>query len=278
MGTCKLCGTDAGFLKNVHKECKTKHDTGIDQILELITNRATQDSSTQIKATIEEIAQSSFLQKEELVATEVKGWQGAVAKSLEDDVLSIEEEKSLGALKEQLSLDQEALDSDGSYLKIVKAAVLRDLLEGKIPQRVKIEGTVPFNLTKNEQIVWLFHGAKYYEERSHTTYEGKSSGVSVRVMQGVYFRTGSFRGNPVVTTNIVHVDTGSLAVTDKHIYFAGSTKAFRIAYNKIVAFKPFNDGLGVQRDAQSAKPQIFGVEDGWFIHNLVVNLSNIGKA
>jgi hypothetical protein len=278
MATCKYCGKDAGFLRSVHKECQTQHDKGISQIVELIANKSIKDSAPQIKAAIDEIAKTSFLQEEELAAASVKGWQTAVTKALEDDVLSIDEELSLANVKEQLGLDEQKLDSDGSYLKLVKAAVIRDLLEGKIPQRVKIDGPVPFNLLKNEQIIWLFKGVKYYEERTRTTYQGAYSGVSIRVMKGVYYRTGGFKGNPVVTSSILHIDNGSLAVTEKNIYFAGTSKAFRIAYNKIVAFKPYNDGLGVQRDAQSAKPQIFGVEDGWFIHNLVVNLSNLGKA
>ena len=129
MGTCKLCGQDAGFLRGVHKECQAKHDNGVTQIVELITSRATRDAASQVKTEIGQISQASFIQTEELVAAEIKGWQGAVTKSLEDDILTIEEEKSLATLKEELSLDQEALDSDGSFLKLVKAAVLRDFYQ-----------------------------------------------------------------------------------------------------------------------------------------------------
>ena len=141
-----------------------------------------------------------------------------------------------------------------------------------------IDGPVPFNLQKNEQIVWLFKGVKYWEERTRTEYRGAYGGVSIRIAKGVYYRTGSFRGSPLVTTNLSPVDVGMLAVTEKHIYFAGRRKAFRVPYNKIVAFKPYNNGIGIQRDAQSAKPQVFEVSDGWFINNIVGNLANLAKA
>jgi len=99
--------------------------------------------------------------------------------------------------------------------------------------------------------------------------------MSVRVAKGLYYRTGSFRGNPIVTSEATHAGTGILGITTKHIYFAGGQKAFRVPYQKIVSFTPYSDGFGLQRDAQTAKPQSFVVGDGWFVYNLVVNLSKL---
>ncbi len=76
-------------------------------------------------------------------------------------------------------------------------------------------------------------------------------------------------------TERVHVDTGWFVVTDKNVYFAGPRKSVRIPYTKIVSFEPFSDGIGLMRDAASAKPQIFVTGDGWFTYNLVTNLSRI---
>jgi len=39
---------------------------------------------------------------------------------------------------------------------------------------------------------------------------------------------------------------------------------------------PYSDGIGIHRDAASAKPQIFVTGDGWFTYNLVVNLAAEG--
>jgi hypothetical protein len=278
VSTCKYCGKDAGFLRGVHKECDSAHDLGMKQIVELIAEKATQDPSSTIKDAIATIAKSSFIDDQSLASLSIIGWQSAVSKALENGIFTLEQERALVAVKDQLALNEQLLDSNGSHSRLVKAGVIREVLEGKIPQRLRVEGNIPFNLQKNEQIVWIFKDAKYYEQRTSTRYQGSYSGVSMRVMKGVYFRTGGFRGNPVQTSSIVHADTGLLGLTNKHVYFAGPRKAFRIAYNKIVAFTPYNDGLGIQRDAQSAKPQIFVVDDGWFIHNLAVNLSELGKA
>jgi len=116
---------------------------------------------------------------------------------------------------------------------------------------------------------------EYLEDKTRTQYVGGYQGVSIRVMKGVYYRVGGFRGNPVQRTERVHVDTGSMGVTNKHIYFSGPRKSFRVRHDKIVTFMPFSDGVGVVRDAATAKPQIFVTGDGWFTYNLLTNVSQL---
>ena len=66
-----------------------------------------------------------------------------------------------------------------------------------------------------------------------------------------------------------------MGITTKHIYFAGARKKFRVRYDRIVSFEPYDDGFGIMRDAQTAKPQTFRTGDGWFAYNLAVNLSQM---
>lgn len=98
----------------------------------------------------------------------------------------------------------------------------------------------------------------------------------MRVAKGVYYRTSAFRGHPVERTETVHIGQGQLAVTNKHLYFASASgKAFRVALAKIVAFTPFEDGVGIQKDGANAKPQMFITGDGWFTLNLLQNAANV---
>ena len=50
---------------------------------------------------------------------------------------------------------------------------------------------------------------------------------------------------------------------------------FRVRYDRIVDFDPFYDGLGLVRDAQTAKPQSFRTGDGWFAFNIATNLAQM---
>ena len=73
----------------------------------------------------------------------------------------------------------------------------------------------------------------------------------------------------------VHTDTGLLGFTAKHIYFPGPKKKFRVQYNRIVDFEPFDYEIGTMQKAQSAKPQAFKRGDGWLAFNLPVNLAQM---
>ena len=86
---------------------------------------------------------------------------------------------------------------------------------------------------------------------------GTSHGVSIRVAKGLYYSPRQFRSRPIEWEETVHTDTGTLGLTTKHVYFAGNRKKFRVRYDRIVSFEPYDDGFGLMRDAQTAKPQTF---------------------
>jgi hypothetical protein len=228
-----------------------------------------------LKTTLSQIASDSFISQERIREAMIFGWSKAVDKFLEDDVLQQEEEESLIEFSTQFDLKQDDLNEQGAYTKVVKAVVIRDILNGNIVERVKPNKSLPFNFQKDEKLVWVFQGVNYLEDKTKRSYVGGYQGVSVRVAKGLYFRTGGFKGAPVEHTERVHADDGLMAVTNKHVYFAGSRKSFRIAYSKIVSFEPFSDGIGIMRDAATAKPQIFVTEDGWFTYNLLSNLASL---
>jgi hypothetical protein len=101
-------------------------------------------------------------------------------------------------------------------------------MEGKLPRRVTIEsGKLPFNFQKNEQLVWLFQNVEYLEDKTRREYVGKSSGVSIRIAKGVYYRTGAFKGHPIERTERVSLGHGLLGVTTKHLYFDGPNASKR---------------------------------------------------
>jgi hypothetical protein len=228
---------------------------------------------------LKEVAARSFIPLSVEIRSAVlrQGWKAAVDHFLSDGVLDEKEESALVEYGEHFKLPKDRLDERGEWSRIVKAAVLRDLMDGRIPERVEIDGNLILNLQKGEKIIWAFPRTEYLEDRTRRQYVGRSSGVSVRIAKGVYYKVGTFRGHPIETTETVHADTGTLVITNKHIYFAGSVKTFRVRFDKIVSFQPYDDGIGIMRDAQTAKAQKFRTGDGWFTYNLVSNLLGISS-
>jgi len=276
MGICKYCQKPAGFLRSKHRECQNRFDEGEAEIVALIDKAMTPSGEIKnLKSAIRQVASISKIDDLDVNDLVVEGWEQAVETAFDDGILTEEEEAKLTEMQQLFDLPQDELDLNGAYSKVVKGAVLRQVLEGKLPTNFKVDGYLPFNLQKSEKLVWLFQDVDYYEEKTKTRYVGGSQGVSVRVAKGLYYRTGAFKGERVQTSETMHLDTGLMGLTNKHIYFVGSAKRFRINYNKVMAFEPFSDGISVQKDAQTAKPQSFITDDGWFTFNLVTNLAKM---
>jgi hypothetical protein len=279
MGDCKFCGKPAGLLRSEHADCEQRHENGKNEITAAISQAlSSSDSLEGLQSRLVDVAQRSYISDDERQRLIVQGWTNAVDRFLEDGVLDESEEKRLGEFKCRLCLSQADLDTSGAFTRIAKSAVIRDVLNGVIPRRMEVEGTLPINLEKDEEIVWLFHRCEYLEDKTRRRYVGGSQGMSFRIMKGVYYRVGAFAGQPVDRTERVHIDTGMVVITNKHIYFAGPVKALRVPYAKIVSFQPFSNGMGIIRDASNAKPQIFVTGDGWFTYNLVTNLAHLCEA
>lgn len=184
--------------------------------------------------------------------------------------------RDLLAFADRLGITSEDLNVNDAFDRAVKAKILTDLSEGRKPV-ADIKGQMSFNLKKSDEVVYLFDSVGYLEERTHRSYVGESHGVSVRVMKGVYYRVGAFKGTPISTTQMEYVDSGLLLATTENLYFQGQRKSFRIPYPKIVSFTHYSDGIGLHRDAASAKPQIFVTGDGWFTCNLIENLARLSE-
>ena len=168
---------------------------------------------------------------------------------------------------DHFNLTQDRMNQNGVLTQVVKGAVIRDVTEGIVPDRQNIAGRIPFNLMKSEKLVWMMQGVDYLEVVTRRERRGRSHGLSIRVARGVYYRPGTFRSRSVEWEETIHQDTGLLGFTTKHIYFSGAKKRFRVRYDRVVDFEPFDDGFGLMRDAQTAKPQSFRTGDGWFAYN-----------
>ena len=205
----------------------------------------------------------------------VRGWETAVQGALEDGVISEDEEAALSRYLDYFGIEQAQADRSGALTTLVKAGAIRDVTEGTIPQRQNIQSRIPFNLMKSEKLVWMFQNVAYLEDVTRREMHGSSRGLTIRVARGIYYRPSAFKSRVVEWDETVRLDTGLMGLTTKHIHFAGDTKRFRVRYDRIVAFEPYSDGIGIMREAQTAKPQTFITNDGWFTYNMATNLAQM---
>lgn len=163
----------------------------------------------------------------------------------------------------------------GNYVEYIKMLIVQDILKGVLPKRVSISQN-PINMQINEVPIFVFTNTVYYEETSVKTYLGASSGFSVRVCKGVYYRVGAFKGEPLITTSLKPKYGGSLVFTNLNIYFYSTEKTFKFPYSKILSYVPSEDAIGIQLDRANAKTVYIKNIDGRFAFNLVTNIKLIG--
>ncbi len=282
---CIHCGKRCRVFTSAHKKCSLKNSESREKIRQEVEKYFDRFNEKDFKNVNENYSDKEFSQLE-LIAEEgfvnlyfilTRLLDQKVEQFLDDGVLTQNEESFLGHFIQQFNIEQETyIDSFKIKHKIVKASILRNLYDGNpMKSRIKLDGSLPFKFLNKEYLVYLDNYVDYFEKRIKTTYEGGSDGVSIKLMKGVYYRKSSFRGKPVKTLKTVPVGNGTLALTNKHLYFSSTNKNFRIRLDRIVTVTPYEDGIGIQKDGVSSKPMIFSNIDGWFYYNFIQNSDNI---
>lgn len=275
MGNCIYCGKDAGLLRRQHKGCSQRHETAIVKIPQYFAEAM--DNAVDLsrfKQIAQDIARTSFVLDGEFRQLAVTGLTKGIAKALDDHVITTTESERIDALARAFGLTANDLPQDIQH-RYVKAHILRDIDDGRVPNRVVVEGSSAPNLERNESVVWAFNPAKYLVTRSRTHYVGGSHGVSVRLMKGVYYRVGASKSQPVRTSYLSEEGTGCLFITNRNVIFVGPGRGVKLPFRKILSVQLYSDGIEVLRDGANAKPAVFTIDDPPFAANLIARLNQM---
>ncbi len=283
MARCQYCGRSLGWFQQSHPECEAVYNRAWYDLIRTATDAVLAGQGWEtLSDRLALIADEGYCTDAEIAEALALSWLSGVDVALDDDVLTMEEVDRLGNFYQHFDLlgsiqggqlqVETALRIGPAHKRMQHALALQILLEGYVPPSDSAF-PIPLNLTRTEMLVWGFDNCTYYEDAVSRSYVGGSAGVSVRVARGVYFRSSNFKGYPVETAYLKHVDSGIVVLTTEHIYFAGPRKTLRVPYSKVVGYRPYSDGIGIWRDTASARQQVFATGDGWFTYNLVSNLA-----
>lgn len=274
MGKCRYCGLDAGFFSSKHDECEQKFQRGLSAIRQIITTCFVRKEDFYLKAAdIKRICADSYIDEISFKKELRIAFDEAVEGYLDDGIIDAAEERMVARFVQYSELPQNFLNANKSLEKVMQAKVLQDILQGNVPApRITIAGDFPFMLNKTEHLIWLFRNITLHQQKTKREYVGRTRGVSVRVMKGVYYRTGGFKGQPVETTYMQKIGMGSVCLTDKHLYFSSPEKSLKIPYSKILTVESYSNGVGVQKDGVNEKPFFFEGLNSWFTYNVISNL------
>ena len=107
-------------------------------------------------------------------------------------------------------------------------------------------GEAPIILKKNERLVFNLPGVELQEYR-RTRLRGTYTGISFRIMKGVYLRTGGF-GAGQSAEELKVVDIGNLVMTNKRFVFIGNRKSATVYLSKILGIEGYEDAIIVHAE------------------------------
>lgn len=207
MGNCSYCGESAGWLKNVHNTCRRANDQAKLSLVETIASWLPQHPDTTdfapLVGRLQVIATQGHVSEQDARAAFRDGIYAALESYLDDNVLSKLEEHHLVSASEALGLDSGYLWVHKNTRRFIGAATIRRVIERESWDKPWKPATYGLVLGAGEELLWVEHDLTLHEPKTTRTYVGASSGVSVRLAKGVYYRIGQFRGHPIDRTEIV---------------------------------------------------------------------------
>jgi hypothetical protein len=264
--TCRYCGLPAGWFRTQHDACEKRHQNALSKINLLLAD-ALHDTTPAdgLFGQLDFIASDGFIGRQDLQTLAKSAFVAALKDASADHLLSKEEDDRFDELwgAFELSPDDQATHT------LLKARVLRRIDNGDFEEVDLTSGVL---LQRLEQAIWEFRGARWLSVRGHVQYVGSSHGISVRIARGVYYRTGAFRGERVVTDETVEVGIGCLVVTTLALIFDSPGRAIRLPLKKILSVHLYVDAIEVLSDGANKKPAIFMVDDPPFAANLISRL------
>ena len=188
---------------------------------------------------------------------------------MKDGMLTDDEERRIDEYMNTLGLSASNMPpnyQNSGIGRIKQVKMLKQLQQGILP---KTNLQAPILLGKGEVVLWCYDGVTMWQEKVKREMIGSHSGFSFRIVKGVTYRTGGFKGHPVEHSYMDNAGTGSLYITNKHIIFHSSEKSSKIPFKKIIGLNPYQDGMGVQQDGANAKRLVFQGFDCSFVLNLM---------
>lgn len=186
----------------------------------------------------------------------IQAFTTAFASAKADEKVTKKEEQELLKIQKYLGISDVEIQSDKKELNRLR--LLYEIQQGNIPS-IQVTNLV---MQKNEKAYWKEPAILAEERVISRHYEGGSRGMSFRVMKGVSYRVGSYRGHPVSKKGIVPVSVGELIITNKRLIFRGDKKSLATKLDKILDIQLYTNGLFLSLSNRVKQVMIKFAEEG----------------
>lgn len=271
MGRCRYCGLPAGFLKYMHIECKDRHDKYLIKFKEAIDNCFNNNIDfIDFDNTFRELGQDGLISQKEVNELFQLSFDEFAEKIIERGSITDDEIEEVLRFKKITEWSEDKINCHGYLSKILYLHVKQSIKRGVIPSLYSVDKTAcPFILDKTEEVLWIFHNVNFFKTQQHKSYSGGSSGVSVRITKGVYYRTSGLKGNVTSYYTSDFIECGDLYVTTQGIYFYGENNIKEIKFKKILSLEEDGDKITIQMKSSKSLPIKFTNIDPELINGVI---------
>jgi len=192
-----------------------------------------------------------------------RDFRAHVEQALADDILSETEETQLYAWAQAQGIT--AQEWIKRFPDLVDRMMIAKVNDGRLPD-VTSQASI---MLKSGETAHYVMPASLMKEVTLREFRGGSRGVSIPIVKGVRYRTGSFRGKSVVVgTQLQVADQGRLWMTSLRVVFAGQRKTLDLPYAKLANLNVFSDGVSFNMTNRQTVP-LFKVPNGQVVAAIV---------
>ena len=202
-------------------------------------------------------------------------WERAVALLLEDNGIDMDHEAALLRYARHFGLEDRELDRNGMMYQLIQGAAITEAAAGLMPHRMTFPDDVltSLRMARSERPVWLFADVDCCLSRQLPEQPASSADVQETDWSHPYYPPRWFAGLASPQEGCEPKAEGSLAVTNHGLHFRGVNFAIRLSHHSVTHLKPYLDGIGAVAGDRPERLLVFRNGDGWFIYNLIMNLS-----
>ena len=128
-------------------------------------------------------------------------------------------------------------------------------------------------MARSERPVWLFADVDCCLSRQLPEQPASSADAQETDQPHPYYPPRWFAGRASPEEGCETSAEGSLAVTNHGRHFRGLNLKIRLHHHSVSHLKPYPDGIGAVAGNRPERLLVFRNGDGWFIYNLIINLS-----
>lgn len=127
-------------------------------------------------------------------------------------------------------------------------------------------------------LIWEDLNVSFTTTKTQQQYSEGSSGFSIKIAKGVYYRLDRNRGFGKSREVLDKLGPGYLIVTNQHIYIGAFRKNLKVPLAKLISVTPFDNEVRIFFEGNDGRPFYAEVDYPQFWANIIANAKNWQKA